>query len=68
MIGWDYFGNIITIDECELLYISKSNLALIPEYDQKRMRENAIKSKGKLSKYIFKCSEIYEINPYAIKW
>ena len=58
-MGYNYFGNIITAEDCEFIYIEHKNLNLISIYDRDLMIQNSTKNKQKMSKMVFQCAEIY---------
>jgi len=67
-IGYNYFGDIIAIEDCTFLYISKDKLKLIPEYDKQVIRKNSMKNKNRIQDLVFQSTKVYGGNPYLIKY
>eukprot|EP00826_Nyctotherus_ovalis_P008642 TRINITY_DN12243_c0_g1_i6.p1 TRINITY_DN12243_c0_g1~~TRINITY_DN12243_c0_g1_i6.p1 ORF type:complete len:221 (+),score=59.10 TRINITY_DN12243_c0_g1_i6:313-975(+) len=67
-IGYNYFGDIITVEDCRFLYVGKDRLRAVPEYDRKVMQRNSARHRGRVEKMIFQCAKVYGGNPYEIKY
>ena len=68
VMGYNYFGDIVTTTPCKFHFIPREKLRRIPEYDQKRMKENCNLNKANLTKLVFTCAEKYGGNPYEIRY
>eukprot|EP00826_Nyctotherus_ovalis_P022974 TRINITY_DN17704_c0_g1_i2.p1 TRINITY_DN17704_c0_g1~~TRINITY_DN17704_c0_g1_i2.p1 ORF type:complete len:247 (+),score=46.14 TRINITY_DN17704_c0_g1_i2:936-1676(+) len=66
MMDYTFFGNVVAVEDCTLLYLSRESLAQIPEYDQIQMRENARRNKQRVVRLIFQCAHYHNLNPYDL--
>jgi len=67
-VGYNFFGEIISAGSTELkcLFIDKEKFKKIPEFEQKKMKENCSRINTNLTKLVFQCCERYGGNPYEI--
>lgn len=68
VIGFTYFGDIITVSDVDFWFIPASKMQRIPEYDQIKMKSNCVRENERIARLIHQCSIRYGINSYDMKY
>jgi len=63
-VGYNYLGDISTLEDCCFLYIKRKSLERIPFYDRNQMQFNVQRNKDKFKRMLSQGARIHRINPY----